>query len=192
VSGKFFYWGSSGGMSLYWMSTSYSADELGSWFSADDVNVFPQLAPHREFFAQINGLSELARDDAYKRKAIENISHDPKIFVVNWAANIGRLVFQYPFSLINQKLSTYFYLLPNMFLVVAFIFGLYPAFIRRRAIPFEITALLLFGAITFGGASLLSAFNRQFHPVVPVLILWNAFIYFRILKIELRSNLETI
>src|SRR5207249_2495311 len=36
LTGRPFYWGSSGGMSLYWMSTPYR-DELGDWRSEDAV-----------------------------------------------------------------------------------------------------------------------------------------------------------
>lgn len=190
LTGKVFYWGTSGGMSLYWMSTSYNTNEYGSWFSPKDVKEIPELTPHRDFFDKITGFSEVAMDDAFKKQAIENITHYPVKYFVNWIANIGRLLFSYPFSYTSQKLSTYFYILPNMFIVVSFILSVYPAILRRRTVPYEIYALLFFILITFGGTSLLSAYDRQFRPLVPVLLLWLSFVYLRILKIEVRSEVE--
>jgi hypothetical protein len=185
-TGKVFYWATSGGMSLYWMASPY-AGELGSWFSDDDVQALPELAPHREFFAGLADLSEVERDGAIKKQALENIIHHPLGYLRNWIANVGRLLFSYPYSYTPQKLSTYFYLLPNMFLVVFLLLSVYPAFLRRRAIPYEIYALLLFTSIALGGTSLLCAYDRQFRPLVPILLLWLAFVSVRILRIELRD-----
>jgi hypothetical protein len=188
LTGKFFYWGSSGGESLYWMTTNSSPDELGSWYSGAMVADYPELAPYRDFFANLNGLSVFEQDAALKKQSIANLTHHPLTYLKNWAANVGRLVFEYPFSFTYQKMSTYFYILPNMFIVVALILSIYPAMRGRRIIPYELAAILLFMLITFGGSSLLSAFNRQFHPVVPGLILWIAFVFTRILKIEIRTD----
>jgi len=186
-TGKVFYWATSGGMSLYWMSSPY-AGELGSWFSDDDVQALAELAPHREFFASLADLSEVERDGAIKKQALENIIHHPLGYLRNWIANVGRLLFSYPFSYTPQKISTYFYLLPNMFLVVFLLVSVYPAVRRRRAIPYEIYALLLFALIALGGTSLLCAYDRQFRPLVPILLLWLSFVYVRILRIELRDT----
>lgn len=190
LTGKVFYWGTSGGLSLYWMSTSYNTNEYGSWFPPKKVKEIPELTPHRDFYDKISNFSEVARDDAFKKQAIENITRYPLKYLVNWVANIGRLLFSYPFSFTSQKLSTYFYIVPNMFIVVLFILSVYPAILRRRFIPYEIYALLLFNFIAFGGTSLLSAYDRQFRPLVPVLFLWLSFVYVRILKIEVRSEAE--
>jgi hypothetical protein len=187
LTGKVFYWATSGGMSLYWMSSPY-AGELGSWFSDDDVQALPELSPHREFFAGIADLSEVERDEALKKQALDNIIHHPSRFLMNWIANVGRLLFSYPFSYTPQKISTYFYLLPNMFLVVFLVVSVYPATLRRRAIPYEIYAVLLFALIAVGGTSLLCAYDRQFRPLVPIFLLWLSFVYVRILRIELRGT----
>jgi hypothetical protein len=117
-----------------------------------------------------------------------NIIHHPLGYLRNWIANVGRLLFSYPFSYTPQKISTYFYLLPNMFLVVFLLVSVYPAVRRRRAIPYEICALLLFTLIALGGTSLLCAYDRQFRPLVPILLLWLSFVYVRILRIELRDT----
>jgi hypothetical protein len=95
---------------------------------------------------------------------------------------VGRLLFSYPFSYTPQKISTYFYLLPNMFLVVFLVGSVYPAVLKRTTIPYEIYALLFFALIVMGGTSLLSAYDRQFRPLVPIFLLWLSFVYVRIWK----------
>lgn len=187
LTGRIFYWGTSGGMSLYWVSSPYP-DEFGSWFSVKDVTERDELTPHRAFFATLEGLSDVEQDDSYKRQALYNINHHPLKFVKNWAANIGRLLFSYPFSFGSDRLSTYFYMLPNMFVVVLFLLTTIPAAIRPKTIPVEMWALLIFDLIAFGGSTLLSAFDRQFRPLVPVLAAWSSLVYFRVLKIEFRED----
>jgi hypothetical protein len=185
VTGKVFYWGTSGGMSLYWMSTPYPG-EYGSWYSSDQVKERPELAPHREFFATLEGLSDVERDDAFKKRAFDNIAHHPKEFARNWAANVGRMLFSYPFSFAAQSLTTYFYLAPNMFLVVLFLMSLIPAALRPRAVPFELWFLLAFSLIALAGSTLVSGYDRQFRPLVPILCVWVAFVAVRVLRIDLR------
>jgi len=171
------------------MSTPYE-NELGSWFSEEDAKKHPELAPHGEFFKKIEGLSQVQKDEAFKKQAIYNITHYPKKYFINWVANIGRLLFSYPFSLRQHNLSTYFYLLPNMFLFVTFIFSIYPVILRWKAIPYEIYTLFYFFLVAFGGTASVSAYDRQFRPLVPILLLWLAFIYIRVFKIEVRQESE--
>lgn len=187
VTGKLFYWGTSGGMSLYWMSTPYP-DEWGSWFSEADVRQQERLSPHRPFFDEIRGMGDVERDEAFRRRAVHNIVHNPKKFLINWIANMGRLLFSYPFSLGAHSLSTYFYIVPNMFIVVLFTLSIVPALCGRSAIPFEIWAIVVFALISFAGSSVLSAYSRQFRPILPMLCLWLSFIYLRVLKIELAPD----
>lgn len=189
LTGKVFYWGTSGGMSLYWMS-SPNENEWGSWFSEDDVQERPELAQHREFFNKISGLSQVEVDNAFKKQAIYNITHHPGKYFINWIANIGRLLFSYPFSYTQHSLTTYFYLIPNMFIFVTFILSIYPVIVRWKSIPFEIYALLYISLIAFGGLSLVSGFDRYFRPLVPILLLWLAFVYVRVFKIEVRQESE--
>lgn len=189
LTGKLFYWGTSGGMSLYWMSTP-NPNESGSWFSFRAVQEMPELAQHRPFFGRLEHLSDVKRDEAFKHQAIANIKHHPLKYICNWSANVGRLLFSYPYSFTPQKMGTYFFIVPNMFLVVLFVLTIIPAVLRRTAIPFELWLLLSFAMIAIGGSSLLSAYERQFMPLIPVVCLWLAFVYVRVLRIELRSNYE--
>jgi hypothetical protein len=190
LTGRVFYWGTSGGSTLYWMSTP-NPTELGSWFSVKEVNERPELASHREFFAKLERLSDVQRDDALKKQALYNISHYPAKYARNWAANVGRLLFSYPFSFGSDRLTTYFYMAPNMFVVVLFLLTLFPAALRPRTIPFEMWVLLIFALTAFGGSTLLSAYDRQFRPLVPILCAWMVFVYFRVLQIDLLANPES-
>lgn len=187
LTGKVFYWGNSGGESLYWMSSPHP-HELGDWHSRKEVREHPQLSKnHQEFFDEVSKLNGIQRDDKYKKKAIENIVSNPVKYLTNWVANIGRLLFSYPYSYMPQTLLTFFRLIPNMFIVVLFLLSLYPSYLGRRAIPYEIYSLALFGLVYFGASSLLSAYNRLFCPLVPIVSLWIIFTAFRILKIEIHE-----
>ena len=75
-----------------------------------------------------------------------------------------------------------------MFVVVLFILSMVPAVLRSRVVPVELWALLVFDFIAIGGSTLVVAQSRQFTPVVPALCVWSAFIYVRVLRIELRSE----
>ena len=191
LTGRIFYWGNAGGISLYWMSSPYPND-LGDWHPVSHVYEKPELAVnHRPFFDQVLKLPNIERDDAFKKRAVQNILQHPAKFAKNWIANVGRILFSYPFSYTPQKLSTYFYMLPNTFLVVFLVLSIYPAYRRRSSVPYEIRALLAFATISFAGTSLLSAYNRLFQPLVPIVALWVIFIFLRLLKVELQAEGET-
>ncbi len=189
ITGKVFYWAASGGMSLYWMSTPY-ANEWGDWFSATDVQNHPELVQHQAFFEDLKGLSQVEQDAAFKQQAINNIVHHPFKYLINWTANIGRLLFSNPYSYTTQKMSTYFYLIPDMFLAVLLTLSVYPAIRRWNSIPYPVRALLFVGMIAFAGSSLLSAYNRQFLPIIPFLLLWLAYVFVRVVRIEIRPPTE--
>ena len=187
VTGKVFYWGTSGGSTLYWISSPY-AGEYGSWFSSNEVRDRSELAPHRAFFASLEGLTDVQRDAAFEREAVRNIKSHPKEYARNWAANVGRLLFSYPFSFTAQSLTTYLYLVPNMFIVVLFLVSLVAAVLRPQAMPFELWFLLAFALLAFGGSTLISGYDRHFRPLVEILCVWVGLVSARVLRIELRPG----
>jgi hypothetical protein len=87
-------------------------------------------------------------------------------------------------------MTTFFYLIPNIFIVVLGVFSVYPAVLRWKSIPFEIYAFMFIFLVAFGGTSLVSADTRQFSPLVPILLLWLAFVYTRIIQINIRPESE--
>jgi hypothetical protein len=178
LTGKIFYWGQSGGIALYLMSTTYE-NGLGDW------NV---LRKHKnEIYKEFRGVHSVQLDEEFKKRAIKNIIKHPGEYFNNWLANIGRYLFNYPFSYEVQKVSTYFYILPNMFLVLISVLCIYPTYKGQKIVPYEIYALIVFGMIAFGGSSLIFVMNRQFWPIVPVLTLWISFTLARVVKIEIRA-----
>ena len=175
LTGRIFYWGSSGGMSLYWMSTPHE-NEYGDWHSVEDVRQIPELFKnHNEFFHSLADLSQIQKDDAFRDRAVCHIRHNPGKYFQNWVANLGRLLFNCPYSYTPQKLSTYFYIIPNAFVFVLSVICIYPSFKRRKQFPYEIPALMLFALIAFLESSLISAYARQFYPLVPIVALWIIF-----------------
>jgi hypothetical protein len=169
------------------MSSPYKGD-LGDWHPRSRVLKVPELSRnHLDFHKKLAPLDQIQQDDEYGKKAITQIKDNPKKYVFNWVANLGRLFFSYPFSYTPQKMTTYFYLLPNMLIVVISVLCIYPSYVGRRIIPFEIWCLIAFFLISLGGTSLLSAYGRQFTPLVPFLVLWIAFTIFRVIRIEIRK-----
>jgi hypothetical protein len=97
LSGKIFYWSTSGGLSLYWMSTPY-AGETGSCFTKYDLEVRkpPVNKNHYEFHESLAHLNDIERDESYKRAAINNICYKPLKFLFNVFNNILRMLFGFP------------------------------------------------------------------------------------------------
>jgi hypothetical protein len=190
ITGRIFYWSNAGGMSLYWMSTPYE-NEYGDWFSSRDVAENPSLASHHgRFFSKLSTIKDgVTMDDRFKEAAVQNISAHPIKYFKNWLANVGRLLFSYPFSYTPQKLSTYFYLIPNSFLFCISMLLLYPYMAHWRTVPRE--AHFVFGLflVSFAASSLLSAYDRQFSPLVPMLALWMAIVLMQAMAMRAKSSL---
>jgi hypothetical protein len=182
---KVFHWADSGGLSLYWMASPYKED-LGAWHNSTEVRRNPELKKnHGSFFEELSGLSPTEQDEALRRKALENIAGHPAKFMKNWVANVGRLLINYPYAYRNQNLFNYLRLIPGMFIVVFSIMAVYPTLAGRRRLPHEIWMLLLFGLVAFGGSSVLSAYNRLFLPLVPVVFLWIGVVVNRTVRAEI-------
>ncbi len=188
LTGKIFYWGNSGGLSLYWMATPFT-DELGDWHNTKEVIENPLLKHHSNFYDEIKDLSSIQRDEALRNRAIINIINNPLKYFRNWLNNIGRLLFHYPYTYVTPRLKIYYFghMIPGMFLFVLSVLCIYPSYVGRKIIPYEIYALVIFALIAFAGSSLVSAYSRQFQPLVPVFALWIFFTLSRVIKIEIRQ-----
>jgi len=189
LTGKPLLWGTSGGLSLYFMSTPH-ADEYGNWYSRHDVLSRPELARHKPFFEELSELSEVERDARYRQEALKNIRRSPKKYVVNWGLNVFRMLFSYPFSHTLHKPSTLFYLVPNVFLVALMVFLVYPTIVGRGCIPPEVFALLLLTGLVLGGSSLLCAEVRFFAITVPMLAVWILVTLVRVVRLRLVREAE--
>ena len=184
LTGKPGYWGSRGGMSLYWMSSPYPND-LGDWHSFKQVKKVPELAQNHSFFInRVETLNEIDQDIEFKKKALNNIIESPCKYAKNWIMNLGRLFFNYPFSYTRQKPGTFLFILPNsLFLIL----GVQSCFLMLRSgmrLVMEMKILLLFCAVSFAGLSILSAYGRFFIPFAPILALCISYIYNYSVKIQ--------
>jgi len=189
VTGKTLYWGTSGGENLYWMSTPYEG-EYGNWFHPPVNGIIPDAEyiitlNHRADFEEILKYKGAERDDVFKKLAIENIRSHPVKFVKNCVTNIGRLLFNYPYSYKFQKPATLLRILPNGILVVFMIFCLVPTLINWRKIIFPGRFLLFFALLYLGGTTLASAETRMFTVIVPVLLFWVALIIQKSIKLSM-------
>jgi len=125
----------------------------------------------------------LAQDDAFKEAAMENIKSHPMRFLQNCFSNIGRMLFNFPYSYTLQKSSTLFWLPLNGILVVLSFLCLIPALKNWRLIPYSIRFMLFVAVIYFGGSILGSAEIRMFTSIVPVLLVAIAYIIHKTVKI---------
>lgn len=193
LTGRAFYLGNSGGMSLYCMSTS-NQTEYGDWFDeqgkSEKGNNFLEVyeqevkSNHQKDYDEIFKYTGVERDDAYKRIALKNIKSDPLKFFENFISNIGRLLFSHPYSYTLQSNKNLLRLPMSGIIVVLMLFCLIPTLVNWRKIIFPLRLILFFAIIYLGLSSLLSAYTRMFTLIVPVLIFWVSFIFSKTIKIK--------
>ncbi|NPA43263.1 MAG: hypothetical protein GXO27_04445 [Chlorobi bacterium] len=184
LTGKFFYWSNAGGMSLYTMSTPYP-DEWGDWLSMDQLAERPG---HRHFIDSIRTLDPLARDRAFKQKAIENIRRRPDKYLRNWTANISRMLFNFPYTDKPQTLRTLVTLVPNLFWIPLIFLSLFIWMIHPRAFPVLLHWLAVYFIVYLAMSSLVSAYNRMFYVTLPFWAVWGAYATGCVLKCRLRKT----
>jgi hypothetical protein len=176
VTKRFFVWGNSGTLSLYWMSSPYPQD-LGDWRGgAYEVVVSdPKLAHHRRFFLELSPLDPTEQNRRLERRAIENIRGSPLKFLENVAANVSRMTLGFPFSAKQQTLNTLYYLVPNSLILWAVVGCALLVVARRVAFPFEGVAFGAFAAFGFALHAVLASFPRMLMPLIPI-GLWFIFV----------------
>ena len=170
ISHKVFYWGSSGGQSLYWMASPYPG-QLGDWHAESEVFTKPGLAANRPDFEKLRGLDQLESDDELRRAAIRLIRTHPGRYARHLAENLSRIWFNTPYSFTPQKLDTLFYIIPNALLLAGLLACTPVVWLRRRSLPLEVGPFLVLLLLGVGVQILLAAFGRMLSPLVP-LIIW--------------------
>ena len=198
LTGKAMYWGTGGGEILYWRSSPFS-NEYGDWISSDVIlgknegNYFDTstiIKNHGAFIQSLEPYSSVQRDSLYKEKAIENIKQYPFNFIQNTAASGLRLFFNYPYSYTPQKISSYVYILPNIFLMVSLLLSLFLAIRNPMSIPFEIRFIGLTAMIFIGGLTLLDGRVRHLLPILPLLLFFIAFVFKHHISFKIYSGLN--
>ncbi len=211
LTGKMFYWSSFGGNNLYWMSTPYPG-EYGGYYRfpfTDRQDRIPGSEKQIQFYHQKdfdeilknpevkkanikNGKIQfdlsngIEQDKLLKKIAIQNIKSHPLKFIQNCISNAGRMLFNYPASYVLQKPSTLQRLPVNGTIIVFAIFCLIPTLINWKKIPFTLRFLLALSLVYFGGSLMGSAGTRMFTLIVPILLIWIAYILYNTVKVKLK------
>ncbi len=195
LTGKLLYWGNSGGMSLYWMSTPFEG-EYGDWnnatFTANCHNT--RISCNADLLAQnhqkdmdyILSLPKNKRDDAYKDLALQNIRNHPVKYARNVLSNVSRLFFGLPITYYPQRDTTILRFPPNILLLSVMFLGLVIWLMNVRHIPIEISFLVLLTLVYLGGTSLLSAYPRMLYVVVPMILFWSGVILEKAIRISFK------
>jgi len=167
ITHHFFYWGNSGGISLYWMS-SPASDQLGEWHASHTVFADPRLAAYRPLFHFLATLPPLQRDLTLRHLAIVQAEGHPAKYALNLLANISRMFFGFPFSFTLSAAVLAGLVLFN----TALLGGLTAAAISlrrsRRSLPPEATPFLWFAALAVAIHLFPSAEPRFLIPLIPI------------------------
>jgi 4-amino-4-deoxy-L-arabinose transferase-like glycosyltransferase len=190
LTGRLFYWGSSGGNNLYWMSSPHHR-EYGDWYGFHSLESYnnqyePSCIPgradsirsnHIEDFKELFKYQGVERDDFYKKLAINNIKENPGKFLQNCFSNVGRLLFNYPKSYVLQRPVNLLRLPLNGMIFLFWLFCSIPTIINWRRISYPIRFMIFPALLYFGGSVLGSAEPRMFSVIVPIILIWIGFIF---------------
>lgn len=171
VTGRAFYWGSSGPLSLYWMSAPYPG-ERGDWQQARIVFVDDRFAPNRPLFRSLVGRPLVDQNDALLHAAWSNIRSRPGRYLGNVAANVSRMWFDFPYSFRSERLAPLLFVVPNGLVLTCLLAALGLLVGRARGLlPVEAIPFGVFAVATFVLHGLLAAYPRMLFPIIPV-IFW--------------------
>lgn len=184
LTGKPLYWANSGGMSFYWASTPVEG-EFGDWNddhftaycgydSTQPCNASLFAAHHQADYERIYQLEGVARDDAFRKKALENIRIYPVKYVKNCIANAGRLFFGIPFSYHYFRLAHLMRIPAGALIFFLLIFSLCSSFLLRGTHQKHMWILWVVLVIFLGGTLAVSAYQRMLTVVVPLVLLISA------------------
>jgi hypothetical protein len=160
-------------------------DELGDWHMPTLEENGLLQKNHGAFFSEISGLGEVEKDEALKRRAIEQIKAHPKKFAYNWVANVGRTFFSHPLSFLKPSNGLFYYLVPNIFLIVFATLMAILTVLYYKRFPLEILVLLVFSLLYLGGISFLASYVRFLYPIVPIWMVWIAWGLHRFVRLNL-------
>ena len=168
VSGRPLNWGSSGGLSFYWMTSSYPG-EYGSWLQAEEVFNDPRLEPHRTFFRSLEDRPLVDQNDALITEGFANIGDDPGGYARNVAANVSRMWFDCPHSFRQDRLTPLFFAVANGVVLSALLVSGILLVRRFRLLPAEAVPFAAFAIVAFVMHAFLSAYPRMLFPLIPVI-----------------------
>lgn len=203
LTGRFFYWGNSGGMSLYWMSTPDNI-EYGDWKLPSLTNLLspqPFNTTEGDSLLKANHLTEITsilkhegveQDVLFKKAAIRNIRSAPKKFIKNYFYNLSRMLFDFPYTYSYQIPQTITNILTGSLVLWAGVVALILSIINWRKITYVIKFIMLIFVLYFLISGLVSAYARQFDVMMPVVLFWIAYTADKLPKISLRFATEPV
>ncbi len=203
ITGKVFYWGNSGGMSLYWMSSPYDND-YGDWKLPDLSNhqypisfksaevVALLRKDHQKEVSAILKHNELEQDELFKQAAINNIKSNPWKYVQNYLNNISRMLFNFPYSYSYQEAAIVRNIIVGSTILWASVIGLIFTLLNWRNIILPVKIVLLVTGVYLALSAALSAYPRQLDIIIPVLLFWIGYLAARIKKIEFKFPPEKL
>ena len=163
-------WGTSGSLSLYWMSSPYPG-EHGDWHCAADVYEQAWLAPHRPFFEAHRSDAPADQNRALERRALAQIREHPVAYAGNLLANASRIFLNVPYGNRSIDLRAVVFLVPGAILLALLALAA-PALVRRHAsLPPELIVFALFAVVSLAVHLPLAAYVRMLIPIMP-LLLW--------------------
>jgi hypothetical protein len=187
LTGRVLYWGTSAGTNLYWMSSPYK-NEYGDYFWLENPNLTlpaDAMSPaaldslrahHQHDFDAIKNMNELEKDKYYREVTISNIKAHPGKYMINLVSNMGRMIYNSPYSYKFQNPKNMLRLPHNGLIILLSVFSLFLTIRNWRTVFFPLK-IILFLLFFYLGLSLLgSADSRMFSVIVPFLIIWNAYI----------------
>jgi 4-amino-4-deoxy-L-arabinose transferase-like glycosyltransferase len=163
------YWGSSSGLSLFWMSPTLPG-ETGQWHSPERVLRDPALAPYRPLFRRLERVHPLESDLELRRRALENIRARPLQYARNIPANATRLLVNWPSRPARPPGTTAMHLVFNALLIGGLLWAAPRLWRSRRALPPETAPFALFALLGVAIHIPPSASPRMLLPLVPVLL----------------------
>lgn len=177
VSGRTLYWGDAGGLQLYWMT---APDNLGDWHTNHEAFTYPKLAAEARVLAPLQALTPAKRDARLEHIALQNIKSHPKHYLTNLVFNVGRLLFNSPYSYGNLSATgtspgwgLMVYALPNAILIgLLMLAGIIGVAVRRR-VGRHLVPFILFAGLAFAIHIPVAAYGRLVLPLVP-LVVWLA------------------
>jgi|SRR6185503_9185198 len=199
ITGKAFYWGDSGGMSLYWMSSPYD-NEYGDWklpeltnhqypisFKSAETDVILKKN-HSKEMAFILKHDELQQDELFKQAAFRNIRQHPFKFAQNYYYNCSRMLFNFPYSYSYQDSAVIGNILRGSLILWASVLGLISTLLNWRRILWPVKFALAVTGLYLLLSGALSAYPRQLDVVVPVLLFWLGFLFANMQKLNFKFS----
>ncbi|MBV8389570.1 MAG: glycosyltransferase family 39 protein [Mucilaginibacter sp.] len=197
LTGKVFYWGNSGGMSLYWMSSPYD-NEYGDWKLPElSNNQYPMLFKSPEGAAMLKKNhskeikfilihNEVEQDALFKQAAIRNIESHPLKFIANYYYNCSRMLFNFPYSYSYQDSAVVGNIIRGSLLFWTSLIGITVTLLNWKRVIYPVKFLLLVTGIYLGLSGALSAYPRQLDVMIPILLFWLGILAFHLKKPSMR------